>query len=176
MKKSGLVLGCMLSASAMAPLAHAVDGLTLEIGRSSESTNTYRLAAQFDFGQTIWQTDSGYTRLSGYWDAGVTRWSGLDATSVGISPVLVLTFGENEGTVTPYFEAGIGAAYFTRYSFNDGDRDLGSGFQFEDRIGAGLRFDTGAEVGIRLYHYSNAGIKSPNNGIETFALHYRMDI
>ncbi|MNN91814.1 Lipid A deacylase PagL precursor [compost metagenome] len=51
---------------------------------------------------------------------------------------------------------------------------LGSAFQFEDRFGAGLRFAGGHEVGIRATHYSNAGISSPNDGVESYALHYTM--
>ena len=176
MKKRGLVVGCLLSFSALAPLAYAVDGISIEAGRSSESTNTFRLAAQFDFGQTLWQTQSGNVRLGGYWDAGVRRWSGLDATTVGISPVLRLDFGSPNSAMTPYIEAGIGASYFTRSNFDKEDRDLGSKFQFEDRLGAGVRFADGSQLGLRIFHYSNAGIKSPNQGIETVSLHYRFDI
>lgn len=50
--------------------------------------------------------------------------------------------------------------------------EMGSSFQFEDRIGAGLRF-SGQEIGIRALHYSNAGIKQPNDGVEAYTLHYR---
>ncbi|UAW97919.1 acyloxyacyl hydrolase [Halopseudomonas nanhaiensis] len=175
MNKRGLFLGCTLVALSFTPLAHAVDGISLEVGRSSESTDTYRLAAQFDFGTTLWQTQSQNVRLGGYWDAGVVRWSGLDTTSVGVSPVLRLEFGQG-GAVTPYLELGIGAAYFTRSSINNGDPDLGSRFHFEDRLGAGLRFSGGSELGVRIYHYSNAGLKEPNQGIENASLFYRLPI
>lgn len=176
MKKRGLVVGCLLFFSTLAPLVHAVDGISVEAGRSSESTNTFRLAAQFDFGQTLWQNQSGNVRLGGYWDAGVRRWSGLDATTVAISPVLRLDFGSPNSAMTPYIEAGIGASYFTRTDFDSENVDLGSKFQFEDRLGAGVRFADGSQLGLRVFHYSNAGIKSPNNGIETVSLHYRFDI
>lgn len=171
MNKRGLVLGCMLSALSVAPLAQAVDGLTLELGQSTESTTTYRISAQFDFGQSIWQNQTGNVRLGGYWDMGVMRWSGLDSNTVSLSPVLSLEFGQ--GTVVPYIEAGIGASYFTRANFPSEDRDLGSRLLFEDRLGVGLRFADGSRAGLRIYHYSNAGIRKPNNGIETVALHYR---
>jgi lipid A 3-O-deacylase len=173
MNKRGLVLGCMLSALSVAPFAQAVDGLTLELGLSSESTETYRVAGQFDFGQTIWQNQRRSVRLGGYWDMGLMRWAGLDANTLSVSPVLVLEFGQ--GSVVPYLEAGIGAAYFTRSNFRSEGRDLGSRLLFEDRFGAGLRFPTGTEIGLRVYHYSNAGIRKPNNGIETATLHYRFN-
>ena len=61
----------------------------------------------------------------------------------------------------------------------DGDRrheleenDLATSFQFEDRLGVGVRFAE-QEIGIRALHYSNAGIKQPNQGVESYALHYR---
>ena len=79
--------------------------------------------------------------------------------------------GEAGGDDEPV-EAGIGVAAFahTKYESND----MGSAFQFEDRIGFGLRFAGGHEVGIRAIHYSNAGLKEPNDGVESYALHYRM--
>ena len=70
----------------------------------------------------------------------------------------------------PYIEAGIGVAAFADTDLED--NDLGSSFQFEDRLGAGLRF-SGQEIGIRALHYSNAGIKQPNDGVEAYTLHYR---
>jgi lipid A 3-O-deacylase len=73
--------------------------------------------------------------------------------------------------VKPYVEAGIGVALFDSTEMED--NDLGSSFQFEDRLGLGVRF-ANQEVGIRAIHYSNAGIKQPNDGIETYNLHYRL--
>ncbi|RBL65915.1 acyloxyacyl hydrolase, partial [Pseudomonas sp. MWU13-2625] len=40
----------------------------------------------------------------------------------------------------------------------------------------GLGFAGGHEVGIRATHYSNAGLKTPNDGIESYALHYTMPL
>ncbi len=172
MKRAALALSCVMSSLLTMPAAHALDGITVQIGESSESTTTYRIGAQFEFGRTLWQSDSGGVLLNGYWDAGVTRWSGLDATSVTLTPMFRLNFGASEGGVMPFLEAGIGAAYFTETNLDS--QDLGSKFQFEDRLGAGLRFASGSEVGVRYYHYSNAGIKQPNDGIDMGALYYRL--
>jgi lipid A 3-O-deacylase len=149
--------------------AQAAD-LTVAVGQSGESTMVYRLGAQFDFNRSWWQSDVG--RLTGYWDAGYTYWDG-DATasnhSVSLAPVFVYEFaGEN---LRPYIEAGIGVAAFSSTEMED--NQLGSSFQFEDRIGFGVRF-AGQEVGLRAIHYSNAGLKQPNDGAETYTLHYRM--
>lgn len=149
--------------------AQAAD-LTFAVGQSGESTMVYRLGAQFDFNRSWWQSDVG--RLTGYWDAGYTFWDGDETASnhsVSIAPVFVYEFsGEN---VRPYIEAGIGVAAFSSTEMEG--NQLGSSFQFEDRIGFGVRF-AGQEVGLRAIHYSNAGLKQPNDGAETYTLHYRM--
>src|SRR5690606_31701948 len=132
MKTAALALCCAMSSLLSMPAAHALDGTTVQIGGSSESTTTYRIGAQCELGRTLWQSDSGGVLLNGYWDAGVTRWSGLDATSVTLTPMFRLNFGASEGGVTPFLEAGIGAAYFTETNLDS--QDLGSKFQFEDRL------------------------------------------
>lgn len=149
--------------------AHALD-LTAAVGRTGESTMTYRLGAQKDFNRSWFETGVG--RLTGYWDAGYTYWEGDETSSnhsISLAPVFVYEF--NTGSVKPYLEAGIGIAAFENTEIEN--NDLGSSFQFEDRFGAGLRFAGGQEIGVRAIHYSNAGIKDPNDGIETYALHYR---
>ncbi|WP_137974070.1 acyloxyacyl hydrolase [Pseudomonas sp. F(2018)] len=148
--------------------AQAVD-FTAAIGQSGDSTMVYRLGAQWDWDKSWWQSDVG--RLTGYWDAGYTYWEGDETSSnhsLSFTPVFVYEFAGE--TVKPYVEAGIGVAAFANTELED--NDLGSSFQFEDRIGLGLRF-SGQEVGIRAIHYSNAGIKQPNDGVEAYTLHYR---
>lgn len=145
-------------------------GVSLDIGQTSESTMTYRLGTQFDFSSSWFQSDVG--RLTGYWDAAYTYWEGDESSSnhsLSITPMFVYEFAGE--TVKPYVEAGIGAAVFDSTEMED--NDLSTSFQFEDRLGLGLRF-ANQEVGIRAMHYSNAGIKQPNDGIETYNLHYRL--
>ena len=148
--------------------AQAVD-FTAAIGQSGDSTMVYRLGAQWDWDKSWWQSSVG--RLTGYWDAGYTYWDGDETSSnhsLSFTPVFVYEFAGE--TVKPYVEAGIGVAAFANTELED--NNLGSSFQFEDRIGLGLRF-SGQEVGIRAIHYSNAGIKQPNDGVEAYTLHYR---
>ncbi|WP_338583008.1 acyloxyacyl hydrolase [Pseudomonas sp. MAG733B] len=166
-----------LAAIAAALMGHSFTaqaaGVEFAVGQTGESTMTYRLGLQFDWDQSWWQTDVG--RLTGYWSGAYTYWEG-DKTSgnnsLSFSPVLVYEFaGQN---VKPYVELGVGVALFSDTEIEN--NDLGSSFQFEDRFGVGLRFAGGHEVGIRATHYSNAGISSPNNGIESYALHYTMPL
>lgn len=163
----------LVAALCTAPFAaaHAM-GVTGAVGVTGESTMTYRLGMQFDFGTSWLQSSTG--RLTGYWDAAYTYWEGDESAanhSLSFSPVFVYEF--NGESVKPYIEAGIGIAGFESTEIED--RDLGSSFQFEDRLGVGLRFAGGHEVGIRALHYSNAGLKNPNDGVESYAVHYRMD-
>ncbi|MBM1204230.1 acyloxyacyl hydrolase [Pseudomonas fragi] len=163
-----------LAAAALGPsLAAQAAGLEFAVGHTSESTMTYRLGLKSDWDKSWLQSDMG--RLTGYWDGAYTYWEGDKSSasnSLSFSPVLVYEFaGES---VKPYLEAGIGVALFSHTEV-EGNR-LGSAFQFEDRLGFGLRFAGGHEVGIRATHYSNAGISSRNDGVESYALHYTMPL
>jgi lipid A 3-O-deacylase len=158
---AALVLGYALSAQAA--------DVTAAIGQSGDSTMVYRLGSQWDWDSAWMQSDSG--RLTGYWDLGYTYWDGDETASnhsVSFSPVFVYEFAGE--TVKPYVEAGIGVALFSSTELED--NNLSSSFQFEDRLGAGVRF-AGQEIGVRAIHYSNAGIKQPNDGAEAYTLHYR---
>ena len=161
-----------LAAAMMGQVSVAqADGAEFSVGYTGESTMTYRLGVQFDWDKSWLQSDVG--RLTGYWDAAYTFWDGdkyKDNHSLSFSPVFVYEFAGN--SVKPYIEAGIGIAGFSNTQI-EGNK-LGSSFNFEDRIGFGLRFAGGHEVGIRATHYSNAGIKQPNDGIESYALHYKL--
>ncbi|MCL4758649.1 MAG: acyloxyacyl hydrolase [Rhodocyclaceae bacterium] len=148
--------------------AQAAD-LTVATGRTSASTLVVRVGAQFDFERAWFVSDVG--RLTGYWDAGYTYWDGGSKSrnhSISLNPVFVYEFtGER---FRPYVEGGIGIALFARtemYGF-----ELSTAFQFEDRLGFGVRFGE-HEIGLRAQHYSNANIKRPNDGVEAYTIHYR---
>ena len=128
---------------------------------------------KFDWYQSWLQSYVG--RLTGYWDGAYTYWDGDKGSSnnsLSFSPVLVYEFSGE--TVKPYVELGVGVAVFSNTKYEE--KNFGSAFNFEDRIGFGLRFNGGHEIGIRATHYSNAGIKQPNDGIESYALHYTMPL
>jgi len=74
----------------------------------------------------------------------------------------------------PYLEAGVGANLFSRGDL--GPKSFGTRFQFGEHIGVGLAWggNTGGPndtwLGVRYSHYSNAGIKNPNPGLEAVQL------
>lgn len=144
--------------------------MSVAIGQTGDSTMTYRLGTQFDFNRSWFASDVG--RLTGYWDAAYTYWEGDETSSnhsLSLSPVFVYEFAGER--FKPYIEAGIGVAAFSSTELEA--NDLGSSFQFEDRLGVGVRF-ADQEIGVRALHYSNAGIKDPNDGVESYSLHYRL--
>ena len=55
---------------------------------------------------------------------------------------------------------------------NGGSRNLGSHLQFEDRLGFGVEFGKRAQysLGVRMFHYSNAGFASRNQGLDAVHL------
>ncbi|MDI3356059.1 acyloxyacyl hydrolase [Pseudomonas sp. UYIF39] len=166
-----------LAAIAAALMGHSFTaqaaGVEFAVGQTSESTMTYRLGMQFDWDKSWLQSDIG--RLTGYWSGGYTYWEGDKTSSnhsLSFAPVLVYEFAGQ--TVKPYLELGVGVAVFANTEVEN--NQLGNAFQFEDRFGFGLRFAGGHEVGIRATHYSNAGISSQNDGVESYALHYTMPL
>ncbi|HCV76120.1 acyloxyacyl hydrolase [Pseudomonas oryzihabitans] len=168
-KLLSLVVAAALALGGVAS-AQAVE-ITGAVGATSQSGMTYRIGAGWNWDKSWWQSSTG--RLTGYWDAGYTYWEGdnghsSDQHSLSFAPVFVYEFGQ--GQVKPFVEAGIGVAVFS--STKVGEQDLGSAFNFEDRIGLGLKIGDTQRVGIRATHYSNAGIKQPNDGIESYALFY----
>jgi len=166
-----MFLGTLLSLSAVAASAAEISG---SIGATSQGGLTARLGMGLDWNKSWWESSTG--KLTGYCDAGYTYWEAGDAAggahSISFSPVFVYEFAG--GDVKPFIEAGIGIAFFS--GSKAGDQELGASFNFEDRIGVGLKIGEGQRVGIQAIHYSNAGIKQPNEGIESYALFYSHQI
>ena len=164
-------LAALAAATLGSSFAAQAGGVDVAVGHTSQSSMTYRLGMKSDWDKSWLQSDVG--RLTGYWDGAYTYWAGKKssaASSLSFSPVFVYEFAGE--TIKPYIEAGIGLALFSKTEVEE--QKLGTAFQFEDRIGFGLRFAGGHEVGVRATHYSNAGISSANDGIESYALHYTM--
>ncbi|MGL4675302.1 MAG: acyloxyacyl hydrolase, partial [Wohlfahrtiimonas sp.] len=132
-----------------------------EIEVSAGSTDESQTVLRFGFNQE-WDArflDSSLGYFSSYWSLGLTHWEkgiyGKDVASISFSPVLTYNFYTKNG-LEPFIELGIGIAGFSRAKV--GDQNLGSAFNFEDRIGFGARFGDHT-FGARAIHYSNAGLK-----------------
>ncbi len=71
------------------------------------------------------------------------------------------------GKIRPYLDAGLGAAYFNHTRL--GNRQFSTRFQFSELIGLGVQIDR-FSIGWQYSHYSNAGIKRPNDGVDMHQL------
>ena len=152
--------------------AQALDA-SLSVGHTGESTMVYRLSLQSAWDARWYETSVGH--ITGYWDTGLTHWAGdKEASNNSFSFAPVFRYEFSGESVTPFIDAGIGVAVFQRTEV-EGNK-LGSAFNFEYRLGAGLKFANGQEVAVRVIHYSNAGIKEPNDGIEAYSLNYRVPL
>jgi hypothetical protein len=79
----------------------------------------------------------------------------------------------DEGRSSGFLELGIGASYLS-HAYVTPHKDFSTQWNFYDTLGAGLRFGGRGEheLGLRLLHVSNAGIKKPNPGEEFLLLRY----
>jgi lipid A 3-O-deacylase len=153
-----------------APAAQAVE-LTAAVGLTEHKGSTWRIGLSQGWGARWLQSGRGY--VGGYWEGAYTQWCSkngkLGARTVSFSPVLLYRF--ERVSWQPFIEAGIGVSLFSKTQVCC--RRLGSAFNFEDRLGVGLVLSGGAQLGLRAIHYSNARIKMPNEGINSFSLFYR---
>ena len=145
-----------------------IDSISLSIGKSKESIKIYRLSAKKEFKAKWFQSSYGY--ISGYYESSFNYFNGKNSIyGFSISPVFAYYFNTK---LNPFIEAGIGASYFNKKHINS--RDLSTNFLFENRIGVGARYKN-LEFSFRFMHYSNGGIKKPNDGIDIWigAVSYR---
>nr|WP_320192341.1 acyloxyacyl hydrolase [uncultured Desulfobacter sp.] len=138
-------------------------GVSLGYGQSMDNIDIYRAGLLKQWDVKWFETKVGYA--NGYFELSYNRWEngGDDVNAVALSPVFQYVFHAGGAIWYPYIEAGIGIAYLDDYMIND--RDLSSNFLFEDRVGVGVRIKN-MDISFRYMHYSNAGLKEPNNGID----------
>jgi len=152
--------------------SYAVDSTSVEVG-GGEKVQMLRLGAQWDWKDVAWWQSNG-THIGGYWDLTVAEWRENDYdgmgtkrnfTDIGFTPVFRFQHDNKKGF---YGEAGVGANLFSQL-YNNNEKKLSTAFQFGDHIGAGYVFANGLDLGIKLQHFSNGGIKEPNGG-QNFAV------
>ena len=69
-----------------------------------------------------------------------------------------------------FVEAGIGASFINDEKV--AGKDIGSNYQFEDRLGLVLELDENQHVALRYMHFSNGGFNSNNPGLDFMNLSY----
>jgi lipid A 3-O-deacylase len=149
--------------------AHALDGVSFEVGEGDQDTELWRVGVQWSW-RKRWFTNRTWT-LGAYWDLQAGRWSaplqpgepGL--WDIGITPVFRLERAART-PVVPYVEAAVGFHFLSERRVNS-ERVFSSVFQFGDHLGAGIRFgpDQRYDASVRFQHLSNGGLVQPNPGI-----------
>jgi len=138
----------------------------------NDDIDIYRLSLKKNFGRTFLVNPSGW--LSGYFEGSINYWHHTDDDiyALALSPVFVYYFGSDTDSAVPYIEGGIGVAIISDTEI--GGVDMTTTFQFEDRIGAGIRTDK-LDFNFRYMHYSNGSMSQPNDGIDIWigTLSYR---
>jgi len=162
-----------VAALVASPAVHAIDGVSIVYGHSDSSNvnvNMGRVGVQWDWNKKL--VELGNWNLGGYWESDAGYWSNSSVArthanimDIGFTPVFRIQ-QTTRSFIAPYAEAAVGLHFLSATSLN-AQRQFGSSFQFGDHLGAGIRFgDKGQyDVGYRYQHFSNAGIKEPNQGI-----------
>lgn len=164
-KLASLSLACVLSSGLS--VAHAVDGFGIQAGHGDDSTDLLRVNAKWNWDRK-WPVGDGW-HLTGYWEAALGRWEGKGVgaktlAEAAVTPVFRLSRADRKSG--PYVEAGIGAHLTSAQRINR-HREFGGHFNFGTHVGFGVLFgdDGRYDLGYRFQHVSNAGISSPNDGI-----------
>lgn len=162
----GVLAGAMaLSGGAVAAEAGTTSGAwSLQYGADNK---LHRLTLSYET-PVLWRRQLWGKRLDlvgeiglSYWHS--TRHDGRDAVQLSAVPMFQWWLTERF-----YLEAGIGLTAFSRTTV--GNRRLGSAFQFGDHIGLGYQLNTATRIHLRASHFSNAGLASPNDGVNAYQI------
>ncbi len=172
---AALSLSAAIAAFLLQTPAHAQearDGLAFEAGYGYH-VDMARVSVNREWTEK-WFTDHSWV-LGGYWDASLGEWhahnpagGNHDVVDFGITPVWRVTERERS-PIAPYAELAVGAHYISEHAIYTG-RNMSTHFQFGDHVGLGVSLGEqhAWDLGVRLQHLSNAGLKNPNPGINFY--------
>lgn len=130
-----------------------------------------------------WHASFARGQFSAYLEASLGRWwtrsEGVThtawVTQLGVTPVL--RWRGDRGASPWFAEMGVGANLLAPV-FRNGDREFSTTFNFGDHVGVGYSFgaERRHEIALRIQHFSNAGIKHPNPGINFAQVRYTFSL
>lgn len=173
MKKLLLILCIVI----LPGISHAGNfGYSVDYIHGEGDVDGIKLAARYNAG--VFEAISEDLRL--YWETSVNFWEygehdAHDTNFVlAISPVLVTQIGHIKQSPV-FLEAGIGVSFLDDTYF--AGKNVSTHYQFEDRLGLMMQFGKNNQhhVSVRYFHYSNAGLKKPNPGLDFIALSYQRE-
>lgn len=150
------------------------DGVEFIGGPGRNGTAQAGAGLVWDWG---WRAER-HALITGQTELIVSQWR-FDALGGGKDNLQQITllpmfhFQLDQGRSPWFLELGIGATYLTQHYLTP-RKDFGSQWNFYDTLGGGYRFGARGEheLGLRILHISNAGIKKPNPGEEFLLLRY----
>jgi len=150
--------------------AHADNGLAMEIGRGDENTNLLRLSVT-----NTWRKGEPAApdwHLVGYWEFSAGIWDNHEESVAEVAVTPVFRFARSSF----YVEGAVGLHLVTTHI--SAARVFSSSFQFGDHLGAGYRFGPGKryDLGLRVQHLSNGGLREPNPGINFLLVRFQYDL
>lgn len=169
---SKMVLVKTFAASTLAILvctsAFAVDTFSTEFATGNKS-QFVRVGAQWNMQQS-WLR-SAQSEVWGYWDLTLADWrenkyqnvpgASKNFIDIGFTPTARWQALNHQGI---YAEAGLGP-HINSGVYNNNGRRLSTHLQFGTVLGVGYVMANGLDFAIRAEHFSNGGIKQPNNGV-----------
>ncbi|AZZ98606.1 acyloxyacyl hydrolase [Pseudoalteromonas sp. R3] len=163
------VLGCLIFLTA--PAQAQQHGYAIHYIHGEGSVDGIKLAYQYhpelDLPQAWRHFDVHFESSINFWRYGEENHH--DGNFVlAVSPVIRYPFATYQNHPIAV-EFGIGLALLDDTQF--AGKNVSTHYQFEDRIGLVYQMD-GANIAIRYMHYSNAGFKSPNPGLDFLSLSY----
>jgi len=165
----------LAAAAAFVLPAHALDGVSLELG-SGNGVDLARAGAQWKW-QRKWAVSADW-HVGGYWELSAGAWDGGQKTLLdfSITPVFRLEQTTPSGSAS-YLEGAIGLHILSKQRIT-GAKEFSTSWQFGDHVGAGLRFGARRQydLGLRLQHISNASLKRPNPGVNFLLLRFAYEL
>ena len=155
-----------------------IDAISLSLAQDEDSneTDVYRIGLQNNWEHTWFNGGAWY--VGGYWDlelaymdSDISNSKNSDLFDLSLTPVFRLQRDTALSSgISPYTEAGIGAHLLTDTRL--GRQQYSTAFQFGSVIGLGIGFGNRGQyqLGYRYQHISNAGIKTPNDGLNLHLL------
>lgn len=181
--KQGLRIGAAVMLALSVTNVPAADGVLFNGGvgaagiRPGNNGTVTRIGLIWDWPWRWW--GGGDWNVSGQWELTAGTLAEDDGEDVKITEVVevgitaMLRVARCRATSGgPYVEIGVGPHYLSDTRL-DGV-DVSTRLQFSPTAGFGRRFGDRAqyELGYRLMHLSNAGIKEPNPGLNYHMLHF----
>lgn len=143
------------------------------VGKNDTTSGTVGVAWPWS-----WRGSLLGAEVSGQTEAYVSAWradaiGGGSNTYAQLGLVPVLRFRPDAGKSDWFFEAGIGISVLDKV-YRTPDRQMSTSWNFHDTLGVGMSLGPGrdSEISLRWTHYSNAGIKKPNPGLDFIQLRY----